>query len=74
MKKSSPKEPYFDSSDPEIIELQLRKITRNLEQLKLNLVQQERLISLTFLDLLKELSGHEKGSDTSTPGSHKQSH
>ncbi len=74
MKKSSTKEPYFDSSDPEIIELQLRKTTRNLEQLKLNLVQQERLISLTFLDILKELSGHEKGSDTSNPGSHKQSH
>jgi hypothetical protein len=74
MKKSSTKEPDFDSSDPEAIELQLRKITRNLEQLKLNLVQQERLISLTFLDLLKELSDHEKGSDTSTHGSHKQSH
>jgi hypothetical protein len=27
MKRSSPKEPDFDSSDPETIELQLRKIT-----------------------------------------------
>lgn len=40
MKKSSTKELYFDDSNPEAIELQLRKITKNLEQLKLNPVQQ----------------------------------
>jgi len=73
MKRSRPRKPDFDGSNPETIELQLRKITVNIEQLKLNPVQQERLISLTFIDLLKELSGRQKGSDTSTPGSHKQS-
>ena len=71
MKRSSTREPDFDGSNPEAIELQLRKITRNLEQLKLNPAQQERLISLTFLDLLKELSNSYKESNTPTPGSHK---
>ncbi len=71
MKRSSTREPHFDGSNPEAIELQLRKITRNLEQLKLNPAQQERLISLTFLDLLKELSNSYKESNTSTFGSHK---
>jgi hypothetical protein len=71
MKRSSTIEPDFDGSNPEAIELQLRKITRNLEQLKLNPAQQERLISLTFLDLLKELSNSYKESNTPTPGSHK---
>jgi len=71
MKRSSTREPDFDGSNPEAIELQLRKITRNLEQLKLNPAQQERLISLTFIDLLKELSNSYKESNTPTPGSHK---
>jgi hypothetical protein len=73
MKRSSTREPEIDGSNPEAIELQLRKITGNLEQLKLNPAQQERLISLTFLDLIKELSGSPEGSNTPTPGSHKQS-
>jgi hypothetical protein len=73
MKRSNTRESHLDFCNPEAIELQLRKITENLEQLKLNPVQQERLISLTFLDLIKELSGSPKGSDTPTPGSHKQS-
>jgi hypothetical protein len=73
MKRSSTREPHFDGSNPEAIELQLRKITGNLEQLKLNPAQQERLISLTFLDLIKELSSSSKESNTSTPGSHPQS-
>jgi len=71
MKKSNTRESPLDFCNPEAIELQLRKITRNLEQLKLNPAQQERLISLTFLDLLKELFNSYKESDTSTPGSHK---
>jgi hypothetical protein len=73
MKKSNTRESPLNSCNPETIELQLRKITENLEQLKLNPAQQERLISLTFLDLIKELSGSTKGSDTPTPESHKQS-
>jgi hypothetical protein len=73
MKISNTRESHLDFCNPEAIELQLRKITGNLEQLKLNPAQQERLISLTFIDLLKELSGSPKGSDTSTPESHKQS-
>jgi len=71
MKRSSTRELDFEGSNPEAIELQLRKITGHLEQLKLNPAQQERLISLTFLDLLKELYGSQKISDTPTPGSHK---
>ena len=50
----------LNSRNPEAIERQLRKITVNLEQLKLNPAQQERLISLTFLDLLRELSPNPK--------------
>lgn len=69
--KSNTRESHFDFCNPETIELQLRKITRNLEQLKLSPAQQERLISLTFLDLLKELSNSYKESNTPTPGSHK---
>lgn len=73
MKKSNTRESHLDFCNPETIELQLRKITGNLEQLKLNPVQQERLISLTFIDLLKELSSSSKESNTSTLGSHQQS-
>jgi hypothetical protein len=71
MKKSNTRESPLDFCNPETIELQLRKTTENLEQLKLNPAQQERLISLTFLDLLKELSNSYKESNTPTPGSHK---
>ncbi len=56
----------LNSSNPEALERQLRKITVNLEQLKLNPAQQERLISLTFLDLLRELSRNPKESNTPT--------
>lgn len=73
MKRSNTRKPHLDLCTPEAIELQLRKITGNLEQLKLNPAQQERLISLTFLDLLKELSRSPKGSDTPTSESHKPS-
>ena len=73
MKRSNTRESHLDFCNPEAIELQLRKITENLEQLKLNPAQQERLISLTFLDLLKELSSSSKESNTSTLGSQKQS-
>ena len=61
MKIKSTTELDGDSSNPEAVELQLRKITANLEQLQLNSAQQERLISLTFLDILKELSLSKKG-------------
>ena len=61
MKTNSKVEPQIDSRNPELVELQLRKITKNLEQLQLNSAQQERLISLTFLDILKELSLSKKG-------------
>ena len=60
MKTNSKVEPQIDSRNPELVELQLRKITKNLEQLQLNSAQQERLISLTFLDILKELSISQK--------------
>ena len=56
MKINSTTELDGDSSNPEAVELQLRKITANLEQLQLNSAQQERLISLTFLDIIRELS------------------
>jgi hypothetical protein len=55
MKNNSRKEPHIDSSNPEAVERQLRKITGNLEEFQLNSAQQERLISLTFIDILKEL-------------------
>ncbi len=56
----------LNSSNPEALERQLRKITVNLEQLKLNPAQQERLISLTFLDILRELSHNQTESNTPT--------
>ncbi|HAX89766.1 MAG TPA: hypothetical protein DCY91_26780 [Cyanobacteria bacterium UBA11370] len=56
----------LNSRNPEALERQLRKITVNLEQLKLNPAQQERLISLTFLDILRELSHNQTESNTPT--------
>lgn len=60
MQTNSKTELHIDSTNPEAVEIQLRKITRILEQLQLNLAQQERLISLTFLDILKEISVNQK--------------
>ncbi|HBL14057.1 MAG TPA: hypothetical protein DD379_22225 [Cyanobacteria bacterium UBA11162] len=39
----------------EQVEIQLRQITNSLEQLGLDAVQKERLIALTFIDILNEL-------------------
>lgn len=60
MQTNSKTQLNIDSTNPEAVEMQLRKITKNLEQLQLNSAQQERLISLTFLDILKELSIKQK--------------
>lgn len=40
----------------EQVEAQLRAITNNLEQLGLDAVPRERLISLTFIDIWQELA------------------
>ena len=40
----------------EQVEIQLRQITNSLEQLGLDAVQRERLIALTFIDILNELA------------------
>ena len=58
--KQSPNNPTLEQ-----VEIQLRQITNNLEQLGLDAVQKERLIALTFIDILNELdtaplhSGHQ---------------
>jgi hypothetical protein len=40
----------------EQVEIQLRQITNSLEQLGLDAVQRERLIALTFIDILNEMA------------------
>lgn len=40
----------------EQVEIQLRQITNSLEQLGLDTVQRERLIALTFIDILNEMA------------------
>lgn len=40
----------------EQVEIQLRQITNNLEQLGLDAVLIERLIALTFIDILNEMA------------------